>query len=114
VIRAYAQLLLLLRRLGQARRLSQTPLEYLDQLRALAAAGERPAAQTSDAIIPRPNQRRRRATRTPRALPLQSALPSITTLTDLFLLARYSPAGVTDETAATAAQQVQTLRRALR
>jgi transglutaminase-like putative cysteine protease len=114
VIRAYAQLLLLLRRLGQARRPSQTPLEYLDQLRALAAAGERPAAQTSDAIIPRPKQRRRRAARTPRALPLQSALPSIIALTDLFLLARYSPAGVTDETAATAAQQVQTARRALR
>jgi transglutaminase-like putative cysteine protease len=113
VIRAYGQLLLALRRLGQARRPSQTPLEYLDQLRALA--GQRPVAPASDVILPKPKRRRgRRGAGTPRLLPLQSALPAIAAVTDLFLLARYSPAAVTEETAASAAQQAQAARRALR
>ena len=115
VIRAYAQLLLALRRRGHARRPSQTPLEYLDQLRALASQRERPAARASDVIAPRPKPRRsRRGPGTSRLLSLESALPAITALTDLFLQARYSPAVVTEETAARAAQQMQAARRALR
>ena len=115
VIRAYAQLLLALRRLGRARRPSQTPLEYLGHLRALATPGQQPATQASDVILPRPARRRgRRGARASRVLPLQSALPAIAALTDLFLMARYSPEVVTEETAARAAQQVQAVRRALR
>jgi hypothetical protein len=41
------------------------------------------------------------------------ALPAIAALTDLFLLARYSPAPVTDQTVAAAAQHLLAIRRTL-
>lgn len=142
VIRAYAQSLLFLRRLGHARRLSQTPLEYLDHLRAATlsvaqAAGvaalrgaaardlpgpSRATAQHSDrqgaVTSPRPRRRfplRGRSNRAAAHLaPMYSALPAIAALTELFLRARYSPAAVTDAAAATAAQHLRSIRRALR
>jgi transglutaminase-like putative cysteine protease len=118
VIRAYAQLLLLLRRHGRVRQPWQTPLEFLSELRAPSFGGMR---QTADGqspparFLPFPERHSRfgLASR-PKTATLDAALPAIAALTELFLLARYSSAPLTDETAASAGQHFTAIRSALR
>jgi hypothetical protein len=84
VLRAYARLTRAFARRGRPRRPSQTPLEYLHQV-------ERGARERA------PMGRGRFA-----PLPTPHALTAARALTDLFLLARYSPHPITPETAALA------------
>jgi len=93
VVRAYVRLTRALARRGRPRRPDQTPSEYL----AAISVREKLAAA-------------RRSHRLPEAV-----LPPVRALTDLFLLARYSPHPVTGETASLAlthlAQAADALRR---
>ena len=102
VVRSYALLLAFLRRRGQPRQPSQTPLEFLAALRTLSAPPPRP----------HPSRAARRARTT--ADSLQAALPAIASLTQLFLLARYSPAPVSDESSRLAWDHLLQARRSLR
>jgi hypothetical protein len=104
VLYAYEQVLALLRRRGQRCRPSQTPLEFLDALRALSH-GESGAGATAAG--------RRRGSERLR-LSLQAALPAISTLIDLCLVARYSGRPVTDEEVVSARRQLSEARRRLR
>jgi hypothetical protein len=115
VVRTYSQLLALLRRAGQLRRPSQTPLEFLavlgqprTELPAAAAAGR--------GLLRPPRGSRLGHLRQARSRPdtLAAALPAIASLTDLFLLARYGPAPLSDDRAREAYQHLQQIRRALR
>ncbi len=117
VIRTYAQLLLLLRRHGRARRPWQTPLEFLSELRAPSLDDRQQPADSQPPtarFVPLPERRSRfgLASRA-KAAALDPALPAIAALTELFLLARYSSAPLTDETAASASQHFTAIRRAL-
>jgi hypothetical protein len=98
VMRAYAQLLHLLRRRGRQRRPSQTPLEFLSDLE---NAHPRPGALVQ-------------AGPQGRSPWLQAALPAISSLTALFVAARYGPGPITPEIADQAQQHLAAAREQMR
>jgi hypothetical protein len=98
VLRTYADLSRLFRRLGHPRLATQTPLEYLASLEDLGR---------DDQVGGKDGRARRRAM-------IASVLAGARALTQLFLLARYAPDPVSEESAVRAQDTLRNIRRELR
>ena len=114
VLRAYARLTRVLAARGRPRRPSQTPLEYL-------RAMERETTSSAEAELRRPRRRsvEREAkdigrSETPNPSPETLHPGPFRALTDLFLLARYSPHPITADTASLALAHLTQASEALR
>ncbi len=113
VLWAYVQLCHFLRRRGRPRQPSQTPLEFLAALEAGASPAQplrEGEAQRAGAPVPISSRAGIRQVR--RTSP--AGLAAVRDLTGVFLLARYGPGPVSEETAQLAARKLVEVRRAWR